>query len=245
MPWCLNGPRPIGRRRELVRRLPHRIDRRRSSSPERRGPSSERERIVSIRKGYSDPANQLIEPVRVADRSVSQTEIRDIHDLNVHRRTPRTVHTYKNCTVTDALLKGGTISRRHARAAETFRNQYEKAGKMGLGQSDWGAAKSGGFGPSAGLSETQMFAIDAMRVAKSLLGRLWDLVVCVVVEDLTLRKYAERTRSNASVCTGRLLGAPDVLDSHYSPDPGGERHTSLANTTNQALRRAATRSAAD
>jgi hypothetical protein len=124
------------------------------------------------------------------------------------------------------LLKGGTISKRHARAGNSFRSLYERAGGLGLGQSAWDAPRTGSSGPAAGLSEMQIFALDNLRQCRAVLGRLWEIVVAICVDDMTLRDYGRRSKTNPTLACGRFMAAMDVLSNHFSPEePGRERHT--------------------
>ena len=78
-----------------------------------------------------------------------------------------------------------------------------------------------------GVSEMQLFALDAVRQVKKLLNGLYLFVMAIAVEDITIKAFATRLRVSSSMCAGRLAGGLEVLAGHYSPpEPKeAERHT--------------------
>jgi hypothetical protein len=188
---------------------------------------AERKRVIAIRKSHSSPENHLAEPVRLANKTLESAEFRDPDDTNPNRRVPKTVKSFRNCSSIDYLVRSGTITRAHGRAANLFRNQYEKSAGLGLGQNDLGAPRITSGAPPVGISEMQLFAIDGVRQVKKLLNGLYPLVLAVAVDDITLKDFARRSHANPSMVAGKLLGALEVLSGHYSPPepPSAERAT--------------------
>ena len=88
---------------------------------------------------------------------------------------------FRNVTTTDNLVKSGTIRRSHARAANLFRNRYERPAGLGLGQTDLGAPRITSGTAPVGISEMQLFALDGVRQVKKLLNGLYPLVLAVAV----------------------------------------------------------------
>lgn len=197
---------------------------------------AERKRILALKKVHNSPDNQLAEPVRIENKTLEPAEIRDISDVNPNRRTPRTLKTFRQCSAVDYLVRSGTITRAHGRAARMFRDQYEKSAGLGLGQNDLSAPKVTSGSSPVGISEMQLFALDGIRAIRKLLGGLFQLVLAIAVEDVTLKEFARRTRISPSMCAGRLSGALEVLNGHYSPaaEPEKVRHTIGSQTGDNA-----------
>jgi hypothetical protein len=84
-------------------------------------------------------------------------------------------------------------------------------------RTDLGAPRVTSGTAPVGISEMQLFALDAARQVKKLLNGLYPLVLAVAVEDITLKAFAKRSRTSPSMCAGRLAGALEVLSGHYSP----------------------------
>jgi hypothetical protein len=189
--------------------------------------TAERKRITAHRRTMQAPEHHLAEPVRLANKTLESAEFRDPDDTNPNRRVPKTVKSFRNCSSIDYLVRSGTITRAHGRAANLFRNQYEKSAGLGLGQSDLGAPRITSGSPPVGISEMQLFAIDSVRQVKKLLNGLYPLVLAVAVDDITLKDFARRSHTNPSMVAGKLMGALEVLSGHYSPPepPTAERAT--------------------
>jgi hypothetical protein len=183
---------------------------------------AERKRLIALRRSYSEPENKLAEPIRVANRTLVTAEIRDPDDNNPNHRVPLVVKTFRNFTVIDNLLHTGTITKSQRHAANIFRGQVEKARGLGLGQSDLGAPRAVSGSPPVGITEMQMFALDAVRGVKGLLNGLYPLVEAVVVNDITLRDCAVKMGLRPAGAAGRLVGALEVLAGHYSPPEAPE-----------------------
>jgi hypothetical protein len=190
----------------------------------------ERDRVRTHRRAQQDPENQAVEPVRRQSGSASPATWRDPDDTGraaLMRGHSKEVRGFRNVTSIDYLVRSGTLTRAHGRAANLFRNQVEKSAGLGLGQADLSAPKVTSGTTPVGISEMQLFALDGVRQVKKLLNGLYPLVLAIAVEDITIKAFAARTRISPSMCAGRLAGGLEVLAGHYSPpEPKeAERHT--------------------
>ncbi len=129
LPW---PARSVGRPRSRAAEAPAPSDRPIQTLAQRQ--QAEKKRITAHRRMTQAPENQLVAPIRIANRTLEATELRDIDDTNPNRRVPRTVKTFRNVTSIDYLVRSGTITRAHGRAANLFRNQHEKSAALVWGR---------------------------------------------------------------------------------------------------------------
>lgn len=188
----------------------------------------ERKRLHAAKRRLLEPAHQAVEPVRLKSGTAQPSVWRDPTDSDVLRRTPREVHGYRRNTSIDHLAASGVIRRSHAWAATRFLGEYERSVGLGMSETDYTATKVSSSGGGLTPSEYQLEAIETVRDVQKLLGRLWDVVLAVVLQDSTIAAFAKLTGTNASNASGRLIAALDVLSQRFSPvEPHEEktRHT--------------------
>jgi Domain of unknown function (DUF6456) len=187
----------------------------------------ERERIRKRRiDAASDPANQLVAPIRRQNGTARASTWRDPADTNILRRTPKTISAFRADDPVDRLLASGTITRGQAWAARRLRIDYERGELQQHGSVDLSSGGGRGFEPGTGPSEFILMALERFQSAKRALGRLFSIVFAVCIEGTTLRDVAARLGISPPMCAGRLSASLEALVTHYelvTPKPAEDR----------------------
>jgi hypothetical protein len=184
----------------------------------------ERERIRTQRRELaSDPANQLVSPERRANGTAVADNRVDISDLNPNRRTARRVIAFKNIDCLDTLQQAGTLTRQMVGAAKRLRRDYEIGCLQTNGAVNWESTPSATGSVPLGVSERVLQFLERYQNARSAMGRLFEIVYCVCLQEVTLRDYATRNKINPSSASGRLYAALQALQDWYDRiDPSPE-----------------------
>ena len=89
---------------------------------------------------------------------------------------------------------------------------------------------------------TLRYSIDPCRVSPYRpVGRLWGIVIAVVVKNQMLKEYAQRSRTNPTMAPGRFLGAMEVLDARYSAPEEAPKARHIIDGQTESGRRASCR----
>lgn len=181
----------------------------------------ERDRIRNQRRDYaSDPANQLVDPVRWANGSAVAGTWRDPDDRNVLRKTPRAITGFRATDTLVSLQQSGTLTRQLVGAARRLRGDYENGCLQANGATDWARGGVSSGGTPVGISERVLQFLERFQRAQTALGRSFEIVEIVVLQERTLKAYAERHGIQPAAASGRLFAALQRLQDWYdSIDP--------------------------
>jgi hypothetical protein len=124
IPWPREH-RSVGRPRSRAAEAPSPSDKPAIVTKQQRQ-KLERDRVRLHRRAQQDPANQLVDPIRRANKTAIASQWRDPSDSNVLRKTPKTVSSFRADDPIDRLLASNTIGRGQAWAARRLRIDFER-----------------------------------------------------------------------------------------------------------------------
>jgi Domain of unknown function (DUF6456) len=214
LPWP--RARSVGRPRSRAAEAPLPSDKPAIITTKAQKQTVERKRITQQRRDHAaDPANALVDPIRRANKTAVASVWRDHEDVNLQRRTPKTVSAFRSDDPVDRLAASQTITRPQAWAARRLRIDYERGCLQQHGSIDWSRGGGGGFESGAGPSEYIVMALERFQNAQRALGRSFGVVFSVCIEGGTLKSYAARLGITPSSASGKLLVALQRLLDHY------------------------------
>jgi hypothetical protein len=175
---------------------------------------AQREKVIGIKREHRADAETAAPGIRIG-RTATATKWRDPDDTNIQRRFPKEIAGHRAVDNIEFMLDTGCINRPQANAARRFRSSYERGvfGASVVSQFETQPKKEG---PACGPGDAQMFALEAYRQARDVLGsRLYDVVHQVVILGEAVSSYADRLRLNRSAGSERLRCALDLLVAHF------------------------------
>jgi Domain of unknown function (DUF6456) len=145
----------------------------------------------------------------------------------VKRRSPKIVSGFRADDCLDTLQHSGTLTRAQCSAARRLRRDWENGVQMTNGATDWAKAPASSGGSPVGLSERVMQLLERYNRARAAMGRLYDIVDYICLQEKTLKDYAARNKINPASASGRLYAAVQSLQDHYDTldEPEKERAT--------------------
>jgi Domain of unknown function (DUF6456) len=175
---------------------------------------AQREKIVALKREHRADGEIAVPAIRIGRTAVAGTW-RDPHDTNVNRRFPKEITGHRAVDNIQFMLDTGCINKPQANAARRFRSSYER-GVFGASVVSQFESQPKKEGPACGPGDAQMFALEAYRQARDVLGaRLYDVVHQVIILGEAVSSYADRLRLNRSAGSERLRCALDLLVAHF------------------------------
>ena len=175
---------------------------------------AQRQRAVQLLADDRDPA-RVIPTARITNKNATGAEWRDPDDHNVQRRTPRVVQGHRNFDSIEYFVSINTFSKRQERTARRLRETFDRAGGVRLGY-DRMLQSSAGFGPTAGLSEQLVVAIQALESARNAIGVSgWPIIYLAILADRRLSEIAARVGMQPYQVQPRMLSSLDRLADHF------------------------------
>ncbi len=174
--------------------------------------AAEPDRVKLINDGQA----QVIEPVRFK-RDVERQSWIDPEQRNKFSKTPEKVVGFRRIDALVRLQRGGTINERHLAAAIKLRDDFE-IGDGARPGCDRVVAGGQGQNPG-GPTDRQIDAMARYRAAVQAVGKtLSGILLHVVLENRTVKDWAEKRSRSLNSSTGYFVAAMDRLLDHYGDD---------------------------
>lgn len=183
----------------------------------------ERDRVRKHRIDATEPV-----AFRRQNRTAHEATWRDPADVDVRRRSPKIITGMRAHDGLDALQQSGTLTRAQIGAAKRLRRDWEIGCQMTGGSVDWEKAPTSQGAVPVGISERVMQFLEPFTRAKEALGRLFEIVDCICLQEQAIKDYAVRWRINPSSASGRLYSAVEALRDHYQKLDGPTEEKSRA-----------------
>lgn len=156
-------------------------------------------------------SNRVVHQVRIVNGTALTGEWVDPDDLNPRRREAKRIHGYRARDQITILEDAGTLGKQHAKAMRRFRRLHDE-GVIGLSSGKPLIEERGGTQfASGGPSETRLLKLHEYNQVVSAVGtHLTEILLAIIIGEVSISAYAARKRMNRSTVAGYLLAAVDA-----------------------------------